>query len=81
MTTQLHNSNRDFSILLGARPQNLHQVELFMTFHGQGVVDGIRGTVKRTVWRNIQSKKIITTAQEYAALAKQLCTNIEIDFI
>jgi len=35
--------------------------------------------VKRTLWKNIQPEK--TTAQEYAALAKQLCTNIKIDFI
>lgn len=54
----------------------------FATSHGKGVVDGIGGTVKRTVWRYIRSEKChVTTPQDYAALAKQLCSNVQIEFI
>ena len=48
----------------------------FATSHGKGVVDGM---VKRAVWRHIQSH--VTTSQEYSALAKHLCPNIEVEFI
>jgi len=57
-------------------------VELFATSHGKGVADGIGGTVKRTVWRNVQCENNhISNAKEYAELAKQLCPNIQINFI
>jgi len=45
-------------------------------------VDGIGGTVKRTISKNIRfEKNQVTTAQEYAVLAKQLCPNIQVDFV
>lgn len=54
----------------------------FATSHGKGVVDGIGETVKRVVWRHIQSEKShINTPHEYAMLAKNLCPNIEVKFI
>ena len=54
----------------------------FATSHGKGVVDGIGGTVKRTVWRHIRSERShITTPHDYAALAKQLCSNVQIEFV
>ena len=54
----------------------------FATSHGKGVVDGIGGTVKRAVWRNIRSERShVTTPQEYSALAKQLCSNVQVEFI
>ena len=75
---QLLNSNSDIFF------SNLHSWEMehdiklswnfFATSHGKGVVDGIGGTVKRTVWRHIKTEKHhITSAQEYATLAKELC--------
>ena len=54
----------------------------FATSHGKGVVDGIGGTIKRAVWRHIRSEKShITTPQEYSALAKQLCPNVQVQFV
>ena len=45
----------------------------FVTSHGKGVVDGIGGTVKITVWRHIKEEKShATNAQEYASLVKEL---------
>jgi len=52
----------------------------FLPHHMGGAWSG--GTVKRTVWSNVQCKKNhISKAKEYAELAKQLCPNIQIDFI
>ena len=57
-------------------------MELFAISHGKGVVDGIGGTVKRTVWRHVRSEGChITTPQEYADKAKKLCPNIQVEFI
>ena len=54
----------------------------FATSHGKGVVDGIGGMVKRTVWRHIRSERShVTTPHDYAALAKQLCSNVQIEFV
>ena len=40
------------------------------------------GTVKRAVWRHIRSEKShIITPKQYSALAKQLCPNIQVEFI
>ena len=63
-----------------------HDIKLYWNFfatsHGKGVVDGIGGTVKRTVWRHIKTEKHhITSAQEYATLAKELCQNILVQYI
>ena len=57
-------------------------MEYFAISHGKGVVDGIGGTVKRAIWRHIRSERShITTPQEYSALAKQLCPNIQVEFV
>ena len=54
----------------------------FATSHGKGVVDGIGGTVKRAVWRHIRTERShITTPDEYATLAKDLCPNVEVKFV
>ena len=38
--------------------------------------------MKRAVWRNIRSERShVTTPQEYSALAKQLCSNFQVEFI
>ena len=45
-------------------------------------VDGIGGTVKRTVWRHIRSERShVTIPHDYAALAKQLSSNVQIEFV
>lgn len=70
------------SIPLGVRSWYLYQIERFATFHGKVVIDGIGGIVKRAVWRHILSERIhITTMQEYSALTKQLCPNIQVEFV
>ena len=54
----------------------------FATSHGKGVVDGIGGTLKRAVWRNIKAERAhVTNASEYSTLGKQLCPNINIEFV
>ena len=54
----------------------------FATSHGKGAVDGIGGTVKRSVWRNVRSTRITPTdAESYAALAKERNPNVTILFI
>ena len=38
--------------------------------------------MKRIVWRHIQSERShVTTPHDYAALAKQLCSNVQIEFV
>lgn len=54
----------------------------FATSHGKGVVDGLGGTVKRSVWRHVRSEQAhITNPQEYAVVAKERNPNITIHFI
>ena len=54
----------------------------FATSHGKGVVDGIMGTLKITVWRHVKAERAhATNASEYSTLGKQLCPNIHIEFI
>ena len=60
----------------------VHVQDFFATSHGKSVVDGIGRTVKRTVWRRIKTEKHhITSTQEYATLAKELCQNILVQYI
>ena len=38
--------------------------------------------MKRAVWRHIRSERSpVTTPQEYSALAKQLCSNVQVEYI
>ncbi len=53
----------------------------FATSHGKGVVDGIGGSVKRVVWRQILAGKLITTAEEFAETAAKHCPHLKIKFI
>ena len=54
----------------------------FATSHGKGVINGIGGTLKRTVWRHVKAERAhVTNASEYSTLGKQLCPNIHIEFI
>ena len=54
----------------------------FATSHGKGAVDGIGGTVKRSVWRHIKSTSIgLENAEAYSNLASKRNPNIHIKFI
>lgn len=54
----------------------------FATSHGKGVVDGLGGTVKRSVWRQIRSGQThITTAEQYAKIAGDRNPNIHVQFV
>ena len=54
----------------------------FATSHGKGVVDGLGGSIKRSVWHIICSQDCtISNASEYAHLARQRNLNIDIFFI
>ena len=55
--------------------------QFFATSHGKGVVDGIGGTVKWSVWRHVRSGKAhITNPAEYAEVAKDCNPGIYIQF-
>ena len=49
--------------------------------HGKGVVDGIGGTVKRSVWRAHLAGEIITDATQFYEVATEKCKNIDIQFV
>ena len=52
------------------------------TSHGKGVVDGLGGSIKRSVWRIIRNQDhTISNASEYADLARQRNPNIHILYI
>ena len=58
-----------------------HQLNLkwnfFATSHGKGVVDGLGGSVKRSVWRHIRSGQAhITTAEQYTSVGKERNPNV-----
>ena len=55
---------------------------LFATSHGKGIVDGLGGSIKRSVWDIIHSQDCtISIASEYADLARQRNLNIDIFYI
>ena len=46
------------------------------------MVDGIGRTLKREVWRHVKAERAhVTNASEYSTLGKQLCPNINIEFV
>ena len=50
--------------------------------HGKGVVGGIGGSVKISVWRHIRSGQAhITTAEQYTSVTKERNPNVLIHFI
>ena len=54
----------------------------FATSHGKGAVDGLGGTVKRTVWRQVRIGNVhVNTPEEYAKVAVSCNPNIHINFI
>ena len=54
----------------------------FATSHGKGPVDGLGGSVKRSVWRHVKSgMSHIENAKEYAGVAKEINPNIHIEYI
>ena len=53
----------------------------FATSHGKGVVDGIRGTVKRAVWRACLSGTVINSAEKFLRVATSRVKNVIFFFI
>ena len=54
----------------------------FATSHGKGIIDGLGGTVKRSVWRYVRSGKgFATTPQMFYELAVQRNPAIKIIFV
>lgn len=47
----------------------------FATSHGKGAVDGIGGTVKRSVWNAVASRKVavVDSADLFAKVASEVC--------
>lgn len=63
-----------------------HEIKLtwnfFASSHGKGVVDGIGGTVKRTVWRHVKAGKVlVNTAQQFAVVAAEMNPSVHIKFL
>jgi hypothetical protein len=51
----------------------------FASAHGKGPIDGIGGTMKRTVWRRIlQGRVVVNNASDFAEVAKEACPNINV---
>ncbi len=55
----------------------------FATSHGKGAVDGVGGTVKRTVWSAVSTRKVqsVTSAKSFADVAQQFCQSTGITLI
>lgn len=55
----------------------------FATSHGKGVVDGIGGTIKRSVWNYVKSTPhiIVNTANEFARVAAEKNPNVMVAFV
>lgn len=53
----------------------------FATSHGKGVVDGLRGTVKRVVWSAVSTRKVpsVLSAEVFAKTAEQFCKSTSTD--
>lgn len=51
----------------------------FATSHGKGAVDGVGGIIKRMVWLQVKSRRvIINTAEDFYECAKSICAGINI---
>lgn len=60
----------------------LSRIELFAASHGKGAVDGIGGSIKRSVWIAVKSRKaIVNSAPEFYDLACSLSKNIFFIFV
>jgi len=54
----------------------------FATSHGKGPVDGLGGSVKRSVWRQVKSgMSHVENAKDYATVAKERNPHIHIEYI
>lgn len=54
----------------------------FAASHGKGAVDGIGGSVKRSVWIAVKSRTaIVNSAKEFYDLARSLCKNVFFIFV
>ena len=72
--SNLYRWEKDFDIKL--------QWHFFATSHGKGVVDGLGGTVKRSVWRYVRSgKACASNPMEFYHVAKERNPEIQIEFV
>ena len=69
-----------YSLSTIADPKLLHSSvkradwSFFATAHGKGPVDGIGGTLKRTVWRRVlQKEAIVNSSKDFVAVASTAC--------
>ena len=54
----------------------------FATSHGKGAVDGIGGTIKGSVWREVRNGHVnINTPEQYSTVAQQRNPNIHVHYI
>ena len=54
----------------------------FATSHGKGIVDGLGGTVKRSVWREIRSGRCYArTAFDFFEIADNRCPGVSVTYI
>lgn len=52
----------------------------FATSHGKGLVDGIGGTIKRSVWNFVKANEncVVSTASQFATVAAERNPNITV---
>ena len=74
-----------FTLSTILNPKQLHESiqdmdwSFFASAHGKGPVDGLGGTMKRTVWRRImQGRAVINNAKDFAQVAKEACPSINV---
>lgn len=67
-------AENDFNITL--------EWNFFASGHGKGAVDGVGGSIKRTVWREVQGRRaLITTPYDFFMLASKKCKDICVLFV
>lgn len=54
----------------------------FASGHGKGAVDGVGGSIKRTVWREVQGRRaFVSTPYDFYKLAAEKCNGTSILFV
>lgn len=67
-------SEKDFGVTL--------ELNFFASGHGKGAVDGIRGSIKRTVWREVQGRRcFISMPYDFYKVAENKCKETKISFV
>lgn len=54
----------------------------FASGHGTPPVDGVGGSIKRTVWKVVKGRKaVVSSAEDFYKVAKEKCTNINVLYV